>query len=91
MSDKQPAYALLKSRGYTVATAAQAIGANYVHLRDALNSRVRPRPEVVAELRHLLGVKRDTDLFTKEILAKPHNPRIDRNRRHRALKATVAA
>jgi transcriptional regulator with XRE-family HTH domain len=83
MSNNQPAYDLLKARGFSVATAAETMGVSYTHLRDALSGRVRPRPELIAELEHFLKTDKRS-LFTADRLSKPYQ-------RRRALRATVAA
>lgn len=69
----QPAHAALKDERYTLRLAARLLGVSHHHLRNALRGRTRPSTTLRKQLPKLLGIPLK-DLFTEEILAKPHEP-----------------
>lgn len=74
----QPAYDLLRERGYSQAGAARALGVNLHHLRWALRGRIRPSHELRVRLTELLGVPLPA-LFTPDAIEVPY--RTQRNSR----------
>ncbi|MEU2986246.1 helix-turn-helix domain-containing protein [Micromonospora aurantiaca] len=67
---QQAAKRLLANERWSIAGAARNIGVGEQHLRNALDGRVRPRPEVVDGLSRLLGCE-PAALFSEEVLSRP--------------------
>lgn len=70
----QPAYEILRERGYSVPAAADALGENLSHLRNALNSRVPPCDRLRRTLPDLLDLPLE-QLFTPDLLARQYGIR----------------
>jgi hypothetical protein len=73
-SRHQPAYNILRERGWSVPAAATEIGENLSHLRAALNGRVPPCDRLRRTLPEFLKLPL-ADLFTSDLLARQYGSR----------------
>ena len=72
---RQPARDALVDAGYSIREAAVKMGFTYTQVQAVVIGRVRPSEHMKKGLSELLDMSVE-ELFTKEMLSFPHNPRI---------------